>query len=241
MELTTEQYIRLQRFLDFEMTMEEMEVFERELDRTPELKEQLEFEQKVKEAFLTKQNESTENVLEQPQVSIKRFHFTGWAVAASLLAVILSTAVIIINSGSSQQLSEVVIKSAADSSLLKEKPVVKVQQQQDSLMVTNEKTEALYKQYYRKPSVPDEYPVYLAEAFDKYTENDYSGFDVIEENTDFRTRGAYEDSLEVKAMVLFYKGVISLERKQPDKATLYFKKAQESLQNKNHKLGEVIE
>src|ERR1700761_8237264 len=84
MDISNEQYQRLTRFLDADMSFAEMKAFESELDANPELRVQMELEQQVRSAFEQAPPKAAETQIEKNSPpNFKRW----WAAAAAVLIV----------------------------------------------------------------------------------------------------------------------------------------------------------
>ena len=100
MSLSTAQYEKVIHFLDADMTLEEMNDFEKELKSNPEMQAQLEFEQSVRDSFsLLKKENSTakvvhlnnETVSQLKVVEIKNNRKWIVGIAVALLIAIVSS------------------------------------------------------------------------------------------------------------------------------------------------------
>jgi hypothetical protein len=71
MEVTPEQYERIMKFLDGDMSVEEMNDFEKELKANPEMRKQMDFEQLVRERIELTNQKNEENIYEEKNYRIE--------------------------------------------------------------------------------------------------------------------------------------------------------------------------
>lgn len=202
MPLSTDQYKRIMRFLDGEMTIPEMDAFETELNQVPEMRTQLNFEQAIRNSFSRQQM--------QPGKKTPAFS-TWWALAAAILALVL--VIPFLFKSTENKTAETNIKPA-------------IQLQQDSLPPPDSSASSpaiikdpnptptslaaqLFKQFYTKDTVPDNYPVLLAEAFENYEAGNYNSFKQLKIDELPETRSNGEEN--TMAIAYYFKGLSYLQ------------------------------
>jgi hypothetical protein len=217
MDLTTEQYKKILRFLDAEMDAAEMEAFEKELDSNPEMRAQLDFEQSVRDHFTLGNITSLPGTAPANQSAAARAipgKITGmqkWLaiVAAAITAFMLVTlfwqkprkAPDVANSNN----MDTVQKNAEPSQVAITAPA------KDSSEVVD--PELLFKQYFKKDVLPEDYPLYLAQALTDYESGNYKTLQQLHLNNLPQTRGAGETDSKTNILQLgyYYKGLAFLQ------------------------------
>lgn len=215
MELSEEKYNRLQRFIDMEMTEAEVYAFEKELEDDATLKEQWLFELQLRDAFLEREIKQEEAVT---PISYKSLDGFVWWKPVAAASVFILISLLVLHPGGEKR-KEVLVKQAVDT-LVKKNPdsnLVKAPVIAKDTVNKLAKAEALFKKYYKKEPPPDEYPIELADAFEKYAVGDYSGFDKLDADNLGELRSG-EDRNKTKQLVLFYKGIVAMERREMDLA-----------------------
>ncbi|HVW62720.1 MAG TPA: hypothetical protein VHC48_21865, partial [Puia sp.] len=175
MGITTEQYEKIIRFLDAGMGPAEMDAFEKEMAANPEMRDQLEFEQSIRDEF------SSNNITSLPGDSlainsaaarvmpgkIKRMRKWFSAGAAAIIAFIL-VAVFWQKTGKAPDIArkmDTLLPSAGQSGT--KMPPVQHSSQAIDLSL-------LFRQYFKKDALPEQYPVFLAQALTDYASGNYT-------------------------------------------------------------------
>lgn len=203
MALSTEQYQRLMRFLDADMTAEEIKAFDKELDAAPELREQLYFEQSVRESFVRKEEAA---VREIKPAQRRR----AWLVAAAAV-IIVSLSIVFLLTRKNETPPPVAKTNPKLPSEKKDSPVPDGQRNHDAKrFIVN--TDSIFRKNFRAEPVPDEAPLYLAQAFDDYSNGNYKTIEQISLAEVPDTRGAENEKERTLLLGNFYKGVAALEQ-----------------------------
>lgn len=223
MNISAQQYNSISRFLDADMTYEEMEAFEEELKQYPDMRAQLVFEQSIRDEWSVRppslQNtaEPTIKANSKPSIYYKRL----WIAAASI--------VVIIGCYYAVRL----LKTQQQITANKPQPVAPPAQVNTTPTDSNKKTELpdagksaavssqLFVQYFTKDSIPEQYPIILADALERYEDGDMTA--ILQFNADklpdTRSAGDAEAITKTKQLANYYKGI----------ALLSVNKAQEAL------------
>ncbi len=217
MSITTEQYKKILRFLDAEMDAAEMEAFEKELGSNPEMRAQLDFEQSVRDHFTLGNITSlpgTAPVNQNAAAQAVPGKITGmqkWLaiVAAAITAFMLVTlfwqkpgkAPDVANSNN----MDTVQKNTEPSRVAITAPA------KDSIEVID--PALLFKQYFKKDVLPEDYPLYLAEALTDYEAGNYKTLQQLHLNNLPQTRGDGEANSKENILQLghYYKGLAFLQ------------------------------
>ena len=209
MPLTAEQYSRLMRFLDGAMNLEEMDEFEKELAENPKMREQLDFEQSIRNSlYLQEVTKLEESIPERPALAI-------WlGLVAALLAVVLLLPFLFRNTkeNSIEGNENLVKQQQKDSLPLVTAPTPSPSPAAETAIPTAPGTELLtqlFKQFYTKEIVPDDYPVLLAEAFEDYDAGNYATFKKLQIDKLPATRGNNDASAIPTAY--YFKGLSYLQ------------------------------
>jgi hypothetical protein len=201
MMITEEEYMKLCKFLDAGMSIEEMNNFEQELNNNPKLREQLNFEQGVREALF-----NNNDIIELPQT---KYSFLATpifkvAIAASFIGIITTTYF-----------------------LFKPKNSVTITKQNKPSNIINSKNDTainakeLFTSYYKKDNLPNEIPLVLASALSDYKQNQYEKILAFNEDNIPETRGvndAINSKENIKTLVKYYKAIAYIEEVQYNKA-----------------------
>ncbi|MGG9960330.1 hypothetical protein [Ferruginibacter sp. SUN106] len=215
MSISAEQYERIVNFLDAAMSVKDMEAFEKELAGNPEMRKQLDFEQSVRDSFAFTTNKSVKEdiaigdnnklIKEMPVIPVTKSNWFSFAIAASFAAIIISVLLL----QPKKNIAPLVVKNI-------DTPDVK---KNDSLLITTatidtsnkiKQLAALYRQYFSVDTIPENYPVYLAEAFTSYQDNDYAAIQKIDLANIPATRGI-ESRQNILQLGHYYKGIAFLK------------------------------
>lgn len=218
MKITTEQYERIIRFLDVEMEPDEMDAFERELFVNPDMRRQLDFEQSVRDSFSLGNTTSrlpeikAENkIIESPQKSGKVPGIQKWFAIAA--AVITAFMFFVILWQSTEKLT--VTANRKDINTTQERSI------QPNITITPPISDSstaidlslLFKIYFKKDTLPEEYPLYLAEAFTDFESGKYTTLEKLDLDNLPLTRGVKETDSNENILLLghYYKGLAFLQ------------------------------
>lgn len=195
------------RFLDAEMDADEMDSFEKELQHNPEMRQQLNFEQSLRNSFSASPPASTYN---EGRKIRKPVHIVRLLQAAAAIAVIL-LAVFIFQRSNKAVPPDTAQRTGVDTSNKKVQPPTDTTISED---IAQAKLEALFRRYYKKDSIPSDYPLYLAQAFTDYESGEYSTFQRLDLNNIPETRGTGNESAEsarLRALGFYFKGLSFLQ------------------------------
>lgn len=218
MGITTEQYKKIIRFLDTEMDPAEMDDFEKELATNPEMRMQLDFEQSLRDDF------ALHNVIKLPgsvpvneKIEVRPIpgkvktmkKWLAISAAVVLIAVILLT-IFWQNPG---QTPDVAKGNSSDTAQNKN---VQLPTTETSVAKDTSKSidlTLLFNQYFKKDVLPEQYPLYLAEALMDYEAGNYKTLQQLNLNDLPEVRGNNEtDSKEnVLKWGHYYKGLAFLQ------------------------------
>ena len=232
MKISTEQYERILHFLDADMTLEEMDAFEKELAANPAIRQQLDFEQSIRDGFNLSGQQET--VLHNMEVNAKHAFVNpaipeaakiNWlpAAAAAILVMIASWLfIILLNQKSTPSPTANNIDTVQV--IKKDSLSVTKNTNSDSLKQMALISGNIFKKYYHKESVPEEYPIFLAEAFEGYASNNYKALEKLDLEKLPQTRDTKEAQTKETILLLgnFYKGIAALENGRTDYAIKHF-------------------
>ena len=212
MALTTEQYQQLMRFLDADMSVEEMAAFEKELDAHPELRAQLDLEHSVRTSLAG----SKEGRLVSLPATRKRM----WIAAASVAAIAMLSAYLLFRAPKKDQQ----LVNSTDSTEAPKKD--SLQKNLPPLVTINtadrKNTDSLFKQFYKRPGLPDPYPIILADAFDHFEKNSYAPIEKFDIHHLPTMRGSENENETIQVLAMFYEGIAALEQQKTDSAISSF-------------------
>jgi hypothetical protein len=221
MSLTTEQYDKIMRFLDAAMEPDEMDVFEKELAANPEMRKQLDFEQSVRDGFALGKISSLPDYVIQagvpgtipvnPKIPGKIKSIQKWlAVAAAIITAFTLFTVFRQKPGKKQ---DVTATNNIDTSLQAISPpgATTTEPAKDSGRVID--LALLFEQYFKKDALPEDYPLFLAEALTDYETGSYTTLQKLNLNNVPQTRGAGEADRKENILQLghYYKGLAFLQ------------------------------
>lgn len=220
MALTTDQYQQLMRFLDADMSMEEMAAFEKELDANPELRAQLNLELQVTTA-LGESNNVFPNVNKGKLVALPATRKKLWIAAASIMAIAILATYFLLrspkNSGPLVNNTDSIPANKKDSLPKGPTPSIAINTKDRN------NTDSLFKQFYKRPGLPDSYPIILADAFDHYSKNNYVPIEAFDIDHLPIVRGGENEEETIKVLATFYKGIADLQQQKADSAISRFK------------------
>lgn len=217
MGITTEQYKKIIRFLDAGMDAAEMDAFEKELAANPEMRAQLDFEQSLRDDFALRNITSlpgfvpanagaANHAIPGKIAGIRKWLALGAAVITAIMLVTIfwqkpakNSAVANKNNMDTAQKAtnpptEIVTTPAKDSSAAIDLAL-------------------LFKQYFKKDALPEQYPLYLAEAFTDYESGNYTTLQQLDLSNLPQTRSVDEADSKENILLLghYYKGLAFLQ------------------------------
>lgn len=217
MSLTTEQYKKIIRFLDAGMDAAEMDAFEKELANNPEMRAQLDFEQSLRDDFALR------NITSLPGFVPANAGAANHAIPGKIAGIRKWLA-----------LGAAVITAIMLVTIFWQKPETKPSAANKNIIDTAQKTTnpppeivttpakdssagidlaLLFKQYFKKDALPEQYPLYLAEAFTDYESGNYTTLQQLDLSNLPQTRSINEsDSKEnILKWGHYYKGLAFLQ------------------------------
>lgn len=223
MNITPEQYERLNRFLDAEMTAAEMRAFEQEMELNPELRTQLDFERQVRE------NLFAPGMTNLPVSPVKK-EYTGigisgkkkvarmiW-IAAGLAASVLLVLLLFRPWNNNKPATPPIVKTDTVPPVQKKDTLKPFITAGDNKLLN---TDSLFMVFFEKDQIPDEYPPYLADALMAYEQNKFEALEQLDLMPKLRTANASEYE-KIKIFGHYYKGVSSLKLGKPSNAKEHF-------------------
>lgn len=205
------------RFLDAGMEEAEMDAFAKELDSSPEMRKQLDFEQSLRDGFALRNMTSLPGVApanEDPAMRKKTGRITSiqkWLAigAAAITAFILFT----IFWQKPEKGQNVVNRNGIDTLHHKNsEPQTAINAPvEDSSKGVD--LALLFNQYYKKDALPEQYPLFLAEALMDYESGNYKTLQQLSLNNLPQTRGAGDTDNKKNILQLghYYKGLAFLQ------------------------------
>lgn len=243
MSLTNEQYEKIIRFLDAGMEPDEMDAFEKELNSNPEMRWQLDFEQSVRDGFAVRNITSLQDTVSANKHTVaqsntgKVMNMRKWiAVGAAII-----TACMLFTLFWQKPQKVPVVSNLNDIDTLHAAPVVTnrtdtgtLQQKSDLATVIVSTTEPakdsgkmvdlalLFKQYFKKDVLPEQYPLYLAEALADYESGNYKTLQQLNFNNLPQTRGTNKTESKENTLHLghYYKGLAFLQTNNTREAAI---------------------
>ncbi|PVD51652.1 hypothetical protein DC498_13060 [Terrimonas sp.] len=232
MNITTEQYQKIMRFLNTEMDDAEMDAFEKELNANPEMRSQLDFEQSVRDSFALRQITvipgvepvNTINKISKSNLSVRRLQV--WiAISAAAVTAIVFLSIFLkkteknaVTAGFGTNNIDTAQQSAIPPQVMVAEPV-----QKDSVEVID--LVGLFKQYFKKDTLPEHYPLFLAEALMDYESGNYKALQQLNLKDLPQTRGADETGSRKSILQLgyYYKGLAFLQTGNTNEAVVNLK------------------
>lgn len=226
MGITTEQYEKIIRFLDAEMEVAEMEAFEKELAANPEMRHQLDFEQSLRDDFALREitDLADANVPEHNlKIPGKRRSMQKWWAIAAAAIVIAGLTFFIKPWQKKGKTPAVAIQQQIDTSQKKgnlPQQVTTVPPKDNDEIID---LKMLFEQYFKKDTVPEAYPIFLAEALIDYESGNYATLQKLNLNDLPQVRGAGDNDREsILQLGHYYKGISYLETGNTEKAIAHF-------------------
>jgi len=217
MGITTEQYKKIIRFLDAEMGLAEMGEFEKELTSNPDMRNQLDFEQSLRNDFAARNITSLPgptSVKESPAARATPGKITGMRIWLAIsAAIIIAFMLFTIFWQKPVRTPDVANGKNMDTTQIKNNPpqVIAAATAKDSSEVID--LPLLFKQYFKKDTVPGNYPLYLAEALMDYESGNYKTLQQLNLNDLPQTRSSGETDSKENILQLghYYKGLAFLQ------------------------------
>ncbi|MFT4016189.1 MAG: tetratricopeptide repeat protein [Agriterribacter sp.] len=230
MNITTEQYQKIMRFLNTEMDDAEMDAFEKELNANPEMRSQLDFEQSVRDSFALRNitvlpgielvdNSAKINV---PFRGVKQLRV--WvAISAAVVSVIVFLSIFFKKTEKNTVTAATDTIDTAQQSTIPPQVMVAEPVQKDSVEVID--LVGLFKQYFKKDTLPEHYPLFLAEALIDYESGNYKALQQLNLKDLPQTRGADETGNRKSILQLgyYYKGLAFLQTGNTNEAIVNLK------------------
>ncbi len=233
MNISTEQYERIANFLDANMKLEEMNAFEKELAINPAMRQQLDFELKARDSFTFNKNkiiDSTTNAIPITNNNSRRKKWFAIAAAAAVIIAVVS----IIFLKPKKDIDKVIVQSNDTNSVKKnDTTAITITQPNDSIKTLT--FIKLYQQYFSTDVVPENYPMYLAEALTNYQSGDYAAIQKLNLADIPEIRGT-ESKQPVIELGHYYKGIAFLKTNNTKEAILNLQWVQKNSTDKNLQL-----
>jgi hypothetical protein len=230
MSVTTEQYEKIIRFLDAEMDPDQMDAFEKELASSPEMRKQLDFEQSVRDNFALQNTISlpgTAPANQSPAVRAvpgKIVNMQKWLAIGA--AVVTAFILLTIFWQKPEKAPDVV--NIKDIDTAQEIDIAQKKNNHPPAIATNPAKSSgetidlalLFKHYFKKDVLPEQYPLYLAEALMDYESGNYKTLQQLNLNDLPQTRGTDESGSKATILQLghYYKGLAFLQTNNTKKA-----------------------
>lgn len=217
MDITTEQYERIIRFLDGDMNAVEMDEFEIELSSNPAMRHQLDFEQSLRNDFaLNSITSLTAEIPAEAGISVpsKPTRITSLAkwfsAAAAIIIIILLVTVFWQKTDQKEDIAHTNKIDTVQSVSIPPGAIITEQAKDTSKSIDLVK---LFRQYFKKDTLPEEYPIFLAEAFTDYESGNYKTLQQLNLNNLPETRGVDKPGSKQSILQLghYYKGLAFLQ------------------------------
>ncbi|GAB3421716.1 tetratricopeptide repeat protein [Niabella aquatica] len=224
MGITTEQYEKIIRFLDGEMEAAEMEAFEKELAANPEMRHQLDFEQSLRDSFALKDITCLPGTVAPAEIPGKVRRMQKWLTIGSAAAVIIAIVLFMAPWQKPGTAPDIANRKNIDTTREesgRSKTVISEPAKDSSNDID---LASLFKKYFKKEPLPEEYPIFLAEALMDYEQGNYATLQKLNLNDLPQTRGPQETDRKKNILQLghYYKGIAYLETGNTGKAIAHF-------------------
>jgi len=216
MELTTEQYNRILRFLDADMSVEEIAAFKQELAANLEMRTQLDFEQSVRDVF--EQKQVLFKNTEKPAMLISFKNRNSTFIAAATVLFIIAVTVLLFQKQKPDKNSTVINLDTVH--LIKSDTVTVLNKTVDNYQAT--KAETLFRKYFEKDSLPEIYPMVIAEELNQYAIGNDAPIQQLNLSNLPETRGSSSQADKQTAQQLghYFKGIAYLEKGSSQQAII---------------------
>lgn len=217
MSITNEQYQKIMRFLDAGMDPEEMDAFEKELSANAEMRSQLNFEQSLRDSFGSRNIKNLADIKfekENTEISKTRGKLTGmrkwWTIGAAVVTVLLLFAIFWQKKTKIKEVADVTVADTLQKPITPPVSTINVPVQDSSDRID---LQDLFKQYFRKDALPEQYPLFLAEALMDYESGNYKTLQKLNLNDLPQTRSIGEADSKENILQLghYYKGLAFLQ------------------------------
>lgn len=224
MGITTEQYAKIIRFLDAEMEPAEMDDFEKELDSNPEMRNQLNFEQSLRDSFALRSISNLSSASTSLQSSgnmdipSKIIGIRRWiAIGAAVITAFVLFSIFWQKLKNTSNLAHVKDVDTTQKTTITPEAIVSATVK-DSVEVAD--LALLFKQYFKKETLPEHYPLYLAEALTDYESGKYSTLQKLNLKDLPQTRSTGETDSKENILLLghYYKGLAFLQINNTEEA-----------------------
>lgn len=228
MDITTEEYERMIRFMDAEMAPEEMDAFEKELASNPEMRRQLNFEQSLRDGFaLQKITSLTDTITANEKTAVRKIpgkvtSMRKWRTISAAAVVIIALMLFTMlwqKPGRNQNLAD---QKNIDTITEKtnQSQIVITAPSKDSIEVID--MASLFTKYFKKDIIPDSYPLFLAEALMDYDSGNYTTLQQLNLNDLPQMRGADDADNKENILMLghYYKGLAFLQTNNTREAVI---------------------
>ena len=210
-----------------------MNAFEKELAINPAMRQQLDFELKARDSFTFNKNkiiDSTTNAIPITNNNSRRKKWFAIAAAAAVIIAVVS----IIFLKPKKDIDKVIVQSNDTNSVKKnDTTAITITQPNDSIKTLT--FIKLYQQYFSTDVVPENYPMYLAEALTNYQSGDYAAIQKLNLADIPEIRGT-ESKQPVIALGHYYKGIAFLKTNNTKEAILNLQWVQKNSADKNLQL-----
>ncbi|MBX2925682.1 MAG: tetratricopeptide repeat protein [Chitinophagaceae bacterium] len=220
MNITNEQYQKIIRFLDADMEQDEMDAFEKELASHPEMRKQLDFEQSLRDEFMLQGIDHLPGTVaanESLPVSAtpgKITRMQKWiAIGAAVVTAVTLLTIFWQKPGKNPDVADRKHLDAIDTA----QKTANSPETAVTALTENSSGDIdlalLFKQYFKKDALPENYPLYLAEAFTDYEAGNYTTLQKLNLNDLPQTRGVSETDSKENILQLghYYKGLAFLQ------------------------------
>lgn len=212
MGLTTEQYDKIMRFLDAGMEPDEMDAFEKELAANPEMRKQLDFEQSVRDGFALGKISSIPDTIPANQATPGKIKsIQKWLAVAAAIITAFTLYTVFWQKPHKKQ--DVAVANNIDTSqqVISPPTTAITEPVKDSGRVID--LTLLFEQYFKRDALPEDYPLFLAEALTDYEAGNYKTLQKLNLNNLPQTRGTGETDSKKNILQLghYYKGLAFLQ------------------------------
>ncbi|MFT3750782.1 MAG: hypothetical protein QM768_20890 [Agriterribacter sp.] len=227
MNITTEQYQKIMRFLNTEMDDAEMDTFEKELNANPEMRSQLDFEQSVRDSFALRNItvlpgiELMDNSAKINVTSREVKQLRVWvAISAAVVSAIVFLSIFLKKTEKNTVTAATDTIDTAQQSTIPPQAAVAEPVQKDSIKVID--LAGLFKQYFKKDTLPEHYPLYLAGALMDYESGNYKTLQQLNLKDLPQTRSTDETGSRENILQLghYYKGLAFLQTSNTKEAII---------------------
>lgn len=205
------------RFLDGAMNLKEMDAFEKELSANAEMRNQLNFEQSLRDSFGFGNIKSLPDIKfekENTELSKTRGKLTGmrkwWTIGAAVITGLILFTIFEQKKTKTTEVADVKVADTLQKPITPPVSTINVPVQDSDEHID---LQDLFKKYFRKDALPEHYPLFLAEALMDYESGNYKTLQKLNLNDLPQTRSVGEaDSKEnILRLGHYYKGLAFLQ------------------------------